>query len=710
MNIYSFLSLVAGTVSLFFAALVLIKGGASKQNRSFFIATVLTGIWTYFPFLISISPDNSLLVIAKVLYLSASFVPTAWFYFMMNILGLPQERKRLISLCFISGFFALASLSTFLVKGVIRFAPHFSPQPGILYPLFIIFFGTVFLYILIRLAIAFKNSRGYRKSQLFYIYWAYLLGAVSGTIHFLAAYLGKEPIPHDIFIILYPFLLAYAILKYRLMDVRVAITRTGIFVIVYTLVLGLPFVLTTLGKSQFINILGDNWWLVPMILMAALATAGPFLYIFLQRRAESILLREQKHYQEVLKQAAAEMTRIHKLQKLLDLLIDNLTRVAQISHCSIYLLEGGKFTLKAGRNLNRHQPDVIDKNDALVSYLRKKQKAIVSEEFKQEAHKFKNENFNKVNEQMHYLGATLVIPSFFENELLAFFILGDKRSGRTYAPEDLDTFSVLASQAALAIDNALLYENIEEQVRKRTEELVDVQNQLTQAAKLASVGTLAGGVAHEINNPLAAILTNVQMLLASLDEELDPGELKDSLELIEEATKRCRVIVKKLMTYARKPMETQEVAVINLLEVVEKVNSFLLYQFQQENIKITVRADEDKYPVVGNHNEFEQVVTNLVLNAKDATKRVKKSGEIELSLSKNDGWVRLDVKDEGSGIAKENVPKIFDPFFTTKDVGKGLGLGLSISQSIIEKYKGSIFLKSQEGQGTTFTVNLPLAG
>ena len=109
MNIYSFLSLVAGTVSLFFAALVLIKGGASKQNRSFFIATVLTGIWTYFPFLISISPDNSLLVIAKVLYLSASFVPTAWFYFMMNILGLPQERKRLISLCFISGFFALAS-------------------------------------------------------------------------------------------------------------------------------------------------------------------------------------------------------------------------------------------------------------------------------------------------------------------------------------------------------------------------------------------------------------------------------------------------------------------------------------------------------------------------------------------------------------------------------------------------------------------------
>ncbi|MBU2250927.1 MAG: GHKL domain-containing protein, partial [Candidatus Omnitrophica bacterium] len=305
--------------------------------------------------------------------------------------------------------------------------------------------------------------------------------------------------------------------------------------------------------------------------------------------------------------------------------------------------------------------------------------------------------------------SVVVIPLVLGDDLLGLINLGKKANLKRYSAVDFHFLNILRNQSAIAISNSLVYENIEEQVRVRTEELVEVQNQLTQAAKLASVGTLAGGVAHEINNPLAAILTNAQMLLASLDD-LDADELKDSLELIEEATKRCRVIVKKLMTYARKPMEVSEVVVVDLLEVVEKVNSFLGYQLQQENITIAVKAEEAQYPAVGNHNEFEQVVTNLVLNAKDAIKRVKKSGQVEISLSKNDNWIRLDIKDEGSGIPKDDIPKIFDPFFTTKDVGKGLGLGLSISQSIIEKYKGSIFLKSKEGEGTTFTVNLPLAG
>ena len=142
----------------------------------------------------------------------------------------------------------------------------------------------------------------------------------------------------------------------------------------------------------------------------------------------------------------------------------------------------------------------------------------------------------------------------------------------------------------------------------------------------------------------------------------------------------------------------------------KKVNSFLGYQFKQENIDIIIESEDDRYLVMGNQNELEQVVTNIVLNAKDAIRRIKKSGRVEILLSKNNGWIRLDIKDEGFGIPKEHIPKIFDPFFTTKDVGKGLGLGLSISQSIVEKYKGSIFLKSEEGKGTAFTINFPQAG
>jgi C4-dicarboxylate-specific signal transduction histidine kinase len=293
------------------------------------------------------------------------------------------------------------------------------------------------------------------------------------------------------------------------------------------------------------------------------------------------------------------------------------------------------------------------------------------------------------------------VPCFLEDTLLNIIVLGEKLSGRLYSQEDLDNFSILASEAALATENALLYGKIENEVKERTNELVYTQKQLVQAEKLATVGTLAGGVAHEINNPLTAILTNVQMLLST-------GELdKESLEMIEEATKRCKTIVQKLMTYAKKPLESTMVYKINLLEIIGNVVGFLRYQLEQENIKIVVNASQDNYLVMGNHNELEQVLTNIILNAKDAIKQIKKSGIEKITLSQNEDSVNVEIKDEGKGIPKEIIPRIFDPFFTTKEVGKGLGLGLSICQAIIDKHNGKITVQSEPNKGSVFTVQLP---
>jgi two-component system NtrC family sensor kinase len=244
-------------------------------------------------------------------------------------------------------------------------------------------------------------------------------------------------------------------------------------------------------------------------------------------------------------------------------------------------------------------------------------------------------------------------------------------------------------------------------VRQRSEQLVEVQKQLIQAEKLATMGTLSGGVAHEINNPLTAILTNVQMLLA--DSKNFDDDSKESLELIEEATKRCRTIVQKLMTYAKKPLETAEVSRVNMLMVVGKVLSFLSFQLEQENIKVVMDAKDSQYWVIGNQNELEQVVTNIILNARDAVKQAKVNGMIHIALFEVGEWINLRIKDEGIGIPPDIISKIFDPFFTTKDVGKGLGLGLSICQSIVEKHKGLIIVQSDEVKGTVFKIKIPKA-
>ncbi|RKY29654.1 MAG: hypothetical protein DRP74_08455 [Candidatus Omnitrophota bacterium] len=197
-------------------------------------------------------------------------------------------------------------------------------------------------------------------------------------------------------------------------------------------------------------------------------------------------------------------------------------------------------------------------------------------------------------------------------------------------------------------------------------------------------------------------------MLLALNNSLDVDS-KESLELIEEATKRCRTIVQKLMTYAKKPLETAEIYELNLLNVIKNVVLFLEYQLGQDNIKIIVDAKENAYSVMGNQNELEQVITNIVLNARDAIRQIKKGGNINISLSKSGEWIRIEIKDEGIGIPQEAIPKIFDPFFTTKEVGKGTGLGLSICQSIVEKHNGLIAVKSEPNKGSIFTIQFPKA-
>ena len=195
-------------------------------------------------------------------------------------------------------------------------------------------------------------------------------------------------------------------------------------------------------------------------------------------------------------------------------------------------------------------------------------------------------------------------------------------------------------------------------------------------------------------------------MLLLLNTTLDKDS-RESLELVEEATKRCRTIVQKLMTYAKKPLEPTTIAKVDMEMAIHNVVNFLGYQLNQDNITIVTSKKGDIPLLLGNRNELEQVLTNLILNARDAIKNLKKAGKIWIVLSHDQEWLIIDVKDEGTGIPQAILAKIFDPFFTTKEVGKGVGLGLSICQSIIEKHKGTIRVESEPNKGSTFTVRLP---
>jgi len=232
--------------------------------------------------------------------------------------------------------------------------------------------------------------------------------------------------------------------------------------------------------------------------------------------------------------------------------------------------------------------------------------------------------------------------------------------------------------------------------------LKETQAQLAQSEKMASLGQLAAGVAHEINNPLTGILLYASMALEKMEPQ-DPR--KQDLEYVVEDVNRCKGIVKNLLAYSRRSTTTKEIIQVN--ELINQSLNLIRDQKLFGNIVISKEMSEELILIYGDRNQLAQVIINLVMNASAAMK-----GEGSLTFrthrDKPNRKAYFEVSDTGCGIPAENLPKIFDPFFTTKEPGKGTGLGLSTSLGIIQENGGHISVKGTSDKGTTFLVELPL--
>jgi len=233
--------------------------------------------------------------------------------------------------------------------------------------------------------------------------------------------------------------------------------------------------------------------------------------------------------------------------------------------------------------------------------------------------------------------------------------------------------------------------------RKRMEE------QLTQADKLASIGELSSGVAHEINNPLGVILGYTQLLLRG---EKDSSARYADLKTIEKHVRSCKTIVEDLLSFSRKS-ETEKKR-LDIHHIIDDVLTFVQHHSNIEHIAIEKEYDPEVQPILVDEKKIKQVLINLVVNAIHA---VGKKGRIQIAtgLSKPAGDLMIKVKDDGHGIVKKHLKNIFDPFFTTKPTGEGTGLGLSVSYGIIKNHGGHIFVESKPGAGAVFTITLPAA-
>ncbi len=246
-----------------------------------------------------------------------------------------------------------------------------------------------------------------------------------------------------------------------------------------------------------------------------------------------------------------------------------------------------------------------------------------------------------------------------------------------------------------------LNENLERRVRERSEALARHEKEMAQADRLASIGQLSSGIAHEINNPLGIILGYAQLMLR--DEEVGSQKYED-LKIIEKHVKNCKTIVEDLLSFARNTQTRQDH--ISLHEMIDQVVTFIRQHARPDSVTIEREYDEDVPEMVMDEKKIKQVLVNLIMNARHATGT---EGKIHVStrFDTENQKVAIRIEDTGYGIEKKNLSRIFDPFFTTKPTGEGTGLGLAVSYGIIKNHGGDIAVESEPGRGSVFTILLP---
>ena len=699
MNLFALAGLSL-SIFCFGLALFILKFAKSKLHYIWAAFNTAVALWGFGTFLAGISktPDQAVLA-WRLAYLPCTFITIIFYHFICSFCHL--KRGKTLVFAYAGGI---------LFTPVIFFSDYFINSTLYLYNSIYYSKATTLFSIWLALFLSFvflafcellkfiKTNEGVKRAQALYIFWGMALGWAGGLTTLVPPYNIKLIYPAWHFTIcLYVFVMTYAIFKYQIMDMKIAVTRLGVFILVYSLVLGIPFGLTYWGKDYLLGTFGNNWYWIPLIATTLFATAGPFLYLYIQRKAEDQFFKEQRRYQATLRQASTHMGRVKDITRLARFLVYIIMRAVRLEHASVYIYQSSQngFLLSAERHQTQ-SPRVLTIDSPLVQYLKEGKRPIIYEDLKQRLQEEKDNQITQVCAAFEKFKAALVIPSFMEDRLLGIFILGSKHSGKPFGDDDLAAFSILANQAALAIENL-----------KSVEEMKKAQEKLFHAEKLAYVGQLASSVVHEVRNPLTAIKTFVSCLPEKFRKQ-DLNFLKRFEAIIPSEISRIEKIIYDLLDLAKpRGIEKRE---LRVSKIIEKTLESLRDNFQLKGIDVKNQCLTEQDTVLCDGEQIQQVMLNLFLNAMDA---MTSGGTLSVKISREaQGPAECDcvviiVKDTGCGIPRDRLKELFTPFQTTKK--DGVGLGLVITQEIIKAHGGRIEVESELGRGTQFTITLPAA-
>ena len=731
-NIFSFYCIASAFCYLLFGIFCLIKNRTRRINQLWSLSSLMIAIWSFgLGKVVSSDSLQSAQAWLVIHYIGAILIPPTFLHYTFELTETPARIQKQLFFWYplFLSFLFLNFFKQDLIVRVSASKPFFHYYTDVA-PLYYFYAVSFFLciaeaFIVQVRALSRKDIGQMRRLQLVYMFAATSFGFFGGATAFFPVF-GWPIFPWGMYlVILYPLLMTYAIVRHRLLDIQLVVTRTGIFVLIYCIVIGIPAFLIFQMRGLLEQQLGVNWWLLPAGSFSLLSFIGPFIYMTVQRRAEAVLSREQKAYQQTLLQASRGMTLIKDLTRLLTLIVHILTKTIRITHARIFLWDSGskQFICKAARGDHHKQgSDAISEIAALIQHIQKTKEPLVLEEIRAQGSAVLKLS-DEVIREMEKLDAAVIVPSFVQDRLLGFVVLGDKKSKRLYTESDLDTLATLANQAALAIENCIFLSEFENQ-----------QMHFFQTAKMADLGTMASGISHQVNNRFNTIgigaeyttMRDLKQLKKFMEEHNLPGlkpiieSLEDTMQKIRDDASKGGEIAENLLNFSRKSEGFQAVDLDKAVQTCIRLwgckRDLSLIDFEN-------KVSHDLPKIHGNFSQVEEVLFNLMDNAYDATLMKREAWELgklekpegewkgKVSVSarpfqrEDKNYLEIAIQDNGIGMDAATRQHIFIPFFTTKGSAiKGTGLGLYVMKRIVEAHEGEIQVDSEYGVGTTFRV------
>ncbi len=697
LSFYTISTVVNFLTIAFLGIFVYTRNKDANVNKIFAIYSLTAAQWSLFYFLWLSTKEKQLAeTYLRTCMIGIALMPAAFTHFILYFVK-GKVNPKIIFLNYLCSVFVVGIIYTPL------FAYNFEPFlvfpcwgiAGMLFPFHLAHFFANILYsdyIMFR-AIRQSDSIIFKK-QVGYVLIGTTIGYFGGLSNYLCWYHIPFPPVLNILVSVYVCVVAYAIIRYRLLDINVVLTRAGIFIIVCIMV-SIPLYLGALGRVVLTKALGVNWWLLPAIASGILAAAGQFTYLYFKRRADSVLLKDQYLKHARLAAEVQQMPHVRDREKLCDSIVGMSTEILDAAFASVYLLDREKKSYsfcvtKYGRKRNIK----IEPGNLLVKYLINTKKPVILEELKREYDRKHDVFLKEVLNTMNKLNADVAVPFLIEAELIGFLVLGFKKSGEIYSTDDLNVLTNLASQAALAIENA--------QFLKEREEM---QTKLREEQTLKAIGDLAGIVSHEMGNILNKVSQRVQTMMRGSPSD-NSEKFKESLESMDGNIASAKSIWSSINEYKEKSL-ANIISIHPLTEDISRAFNHSKKLMEAWKIKSSISFINSRITMIG-AGTLPDIFKHLVINSVYGMETT--GGEITYSakVMQDKGVIEIVQEDTGSGLAEDiaNHKTCGGEFFAEQ--GKQGGVSFYIARQIIYDHKGTLELQSNNGKGTKFVIRLPL--